>query len=170
MFLHGFFIGSLLLAGCSLTSAPTPAEGRVVVSITPGKPDAPTEIVTAAWRDGNASLRAERRGAGGEILAAGEARLEESRLREIWRAIERGQLTAFTPRDSAGETFDFGSRHVRLEWVPGAGQARRSHEFSWIKPLENEAAVAPLLRAAADAARETVPGVPLAYFPPAGAD
>jgi len=157
--------GSLLLAGCSFASAALPAEGRVAVSITPGKPGAPTETVTVSWGNGKALLRSERRAEGGETLAAGEAGLDGDRLRELWQAVERNRLTEFKASEAAGQVFDFGTRSVRLEWAPRAGQARQAHAFSWIKPLDNEARVQPLLRAAAEAARAAVPGVPLAYFP-----
>jgi hypothetical protein len=99
------------------------------------------------------------------VLAAGEANLGEGQLRELWQTVQRRHLTTFTPREAGGQTFDFGERRVRLEWVSRAGKAREAHDFSWIAPLENEADVRPLQRAAATAARGTVPGVLLAYFP-----
>jgi hypothetical protein len=158
-------VGSLLLASGPLACTVLPTEGRVIVSITPGKPNAPTETVTVSWRDGRGSLRSERRAASGEVLAAGEANLGEGQLRELWQTVQRRHLTTFTPREAGGQTFDFGERRVRLEWVSRAGKAREAHDFSWIAPLENEADVRPLQRAAATAARGTVPGVLLAYFP-----
>jgi hypothetical protein len=170
MLLQALLIGSLLMSGCSPMNTSPPMEGRIVVSITPGKPGAPTETVTVSWREGDASLRSERRSAGGEVLAAGEAGLDERRIRELWQAVERNHLTAFTPRKSAGQVFDFGVRRVQLEWASRAGEARHAHDFSWTTPLENEADVAPLLRATAGAARARVPGVQLAYFPPASPD
>ena len=54
---------------------------------------------------------------------------------------------------------------MRIEWVARAGEPRQAHDFSWIAPLDNEAGVRPLLRAAANAARAAAPGVLLAYFP-----
>ena len=118
-----------------------------------------------SWRNGKALLRSERRADGGETLAAGEAALDGTRLHDLWQAVERNRLTEFVPSEAAGQVFDFGTRSVRLEWTPRAGEARQAHTFSWIKPLDNEAHVQPLLRAATDSARAAVPGVPLAYFP-----
>jgi hypothetical protein len=157
-------VGGLLLASGGLACTALPPEGRVVVSVTPGKPGAPTETITVSWRDGRGSLRSERRAGSGEVLAAGEANLDEGRLRELWRTVQRRHLTTFTPREAAGQTFDFGERRVRLEWVSRAGKAREAHDFSWIAPLENEADVEPLLRTVATVARGTVPGVSLFYF------
>ena len=157
-------LGGLLSAGCSL-AANLPAEGRLLVSITPGKPDAPTETVSASWRDGSGTLRCERRAAGGEILAEGKGTLDARGLADLWRTVERGRLTAFEPRVSGAKAFDFGARRVELEWMPAGASAKRSHAFSWESPLANEAEVLPLLRAAREAARAAVPGVPLAYFP-----
>ena len=135
------------------------------MSVTPGKPGAPTETITVSWRDGRGSLRSERRAGSEEVLAAGEANLGEGQLRELWQTVQRHHLTTFTPREAGGpQTFDFGERRVRLEWVSRAGKAREVHAFSWIAPLENEADVAPLMRAAAAASRKTLPGVPLFYF------
>ena len=161
-------VGALFLAGCPLAGAALPPEGRVLVSITPGKPDAPTETVTVSWRGATGSLRSERRAAGGNILAEGEASLGETPLRQLWRSVEDNHLTAFRPRKSSRKAFDFGQRQVRLEWVPRAGEARQSHDFSWTAPLDNDAEVRPLLLAAASAARGAVPGVLLAYFPETG--
>ncbi len=161
-------VGTVFLASCSLASAALPPEGRVLVSITPGKPDAPTETVAVSWRDGKGSLRCERRASGGEILAEGESGVGEKSLKDLWRVVEDNRLAAFQPRESPGKAFDFGQRRVRLEWVPRAGEARQSRDFSWTAPLANDARVRPLLLAAATAARGAVPGVLLAYFPETG--
>jgi len=164
----GTVAAALLLASGSLAGAALPAKGRVTISIIPGKPDAPTETVTVSWRDGSGLIRAERRVAGVQELAAGESPLDEKRLRKLWQAVERNRLTTFHPRESAGQVFDFGSRHVFLEWTPRPGEPGRAHDFSWIKPLDNDADVQPLLRAAADDARAAAPGVTLVYFPATG--
>jgi hypothetical protein len=157
-------LGGLLSAACGV-AANLPVEGRLLVSITPGKPNAPTETVSASWREGRGTIRSERRGAGGEILAEGAGGLDSKGLTELWRTVERGGLTAFQPKESGARVSDFGSRRVELEWMPAPAAPKRSNAFSWQAPLANEEDVRPLLRAAGQAARAAVPGVQLAYFP-----
>lgn len=158
-------IALFLLLACQIAHGATPPTGRIVVSITSGKPNAPTETVTVAWQEGAASIRAERRAAEGTVLASGEAALAEAKVVQLWRTVEEHHLTAFVPRESAAHVFDFGDRHVRLEWASYSGRPAGHHELAWMAPLDNDADVAPLLREVGALARALLPAVGLAYFP-----
>ena len=153
-----------LLGGCLAAPAAPPEAGRVSVSITPGKPGAPTETVTVAWKAGSGIVRAERRSEG-EVLASGDGALDAAALADVWRAVEKGGLTAFEARPSGRKAFDYGSRRVGLEWAHARGESPKTHEISYTAPIEDEEPVRALYAAVAAVARKAAPGVLLAYFP-----
>jgi hypothetical protein len=167
----GFLLGTSLAAGLVACQAggnarAVPAEAAVSVSVTPGKPGAPTETVEAAKRGPACTLRVRRVADDGRPLAQASVELSLESFASVWKVVARSDLESFVPEEEEGRVFDFGERRLRIESKGSDEADRRVHEVAWIRPIANAARVEPLRNALARLARERAPEVPLHYLAP----
>jgi hypothetical protein len=143
-----------------------PFESTVGVAVTPGKPSAATETVTATRRDGACSLRVERRSPTGELIDEETVTLPADEFAAVWRHVVDGRLRSFVPEEEADKVFDFGDRRLVVTTRATRDGSPETARATWRRPLRNGAAVAALMDALARLARDRARRVPLVYLTP----
>jgi hypothetical protein len=134
------------------------------MSITPGKPGAPTEVVKVLWTGKEAALEVTR-DEGGDNPKRVKVRLPENELSKIWQIVTANELRSFEPNESSGEVFDFGERRFEIAVATSANESMTRHSLSWEKPISNGAKVEPLIREMSRLAAQYGKSVQLYYFP-----
>lgn len=170
-FLHFTAIAALTLCGCRQAAGnPQPLLDRAIVqvSITPGKPGAPTETVTATSLAGKLTLTVSR-APDGEKVEPVSATIAATDFQPLWDIIRERSLHTFRPEPRPGVVFDFGeikmlvdSRAAPAENAENDGKAYNA--VSWQTALNNQETVQPLISALAKLAAEKCAGVKLVYF------
>jgi hypothetical protein len=162
MYAFTLMAGSLLsiALGCELLPVDV---ARVTLTVSPGKPGAPTESVEVSRVGERRLLRVARVGPEGEVLAEQEVTLAAQDFDRLWRFVSDARLESFEPREAPGAVADFGE--IRLRRETATGDSKSEVDVAWQRPLKNEADVAPLLRALARLARERAPDVKMHYLP-----
>jgi hypothetical protein len=129
--------------------------------VQPGKPGAPAERVEVRREEDLCRISAARISPEGEVLAAGEGRLDHAACEAIWRDVARLDLASFAPRMQAGPADDFGSVTLDVAW---SGDRAPRH-WSWSRPLLDPDRADALAAVLARGAHAAAPDVALAYFP-----
>jgi hypothetical protein len=154
-------------------SLSTLTELRVVATITPGKPDAPTEKISLTSSNTTTGvtwyLHVIRQDAQGKLLKEGSAFVAQPAVAAVWNAIESGKVRMLRPQPVTQQAFDFGERSLSLQWRAQKGEVS-THSISWDHPLAaaQEAALKSLLSELGRLARQEIPTVVLSYFPRIG--
>lgn len=141
-------------------SAP-PTQFVAEIAITPGKPDAPTEVIELRRTSTGCSLRAVRK-KDTSILDEAQASLTASECAGVWQTSE--QMRQSSPKPIGAPVPDFGSRTVRIRWTPPGAAAAQQRVFEWDREIQNEEAVRPLIERIVELARKKLPNVTLYYF------
>lgn len=163
-------MAALTLCGCRQAAAnpqTLPDRAIVQVSITPGKPGAPTETVTATWQTGKATLTVSR-APDGEKAEPVTAPLTAAEFQPIWDIVRDKSLLTFRPEPRPGVVFDFGEIKLLVDSKPKAESAANDgktyNAASWQTALKNQDSVQPLVSALAKLAAAKCAGVKLVYF------
>ncbi len=164
-------MAALTLCGCRQAAGNPqilPDRAIVQVSITPGKPGAPTETVTATWLAGKASLTVSR-APDGEKAEPITATLAAADFQPIWNIVREKSLLTFRPEPRPGVVFDFGEIKLLVDSKPApaesaANDGKTYNAVSWQTALKNQDSVQPLVSALAKLAAEKCAGVKLVYF------
>ena len=148
--------------GARPPSAENSAGFLIRVSITPGKPGAPTETVEIRRAGGSVTIAA-RRESNSSVLSSTTKGIDPSAGRSVWAIVERNELRTFEPAFVEEPAWDFGERRLRIEWTRRDDSEREHHAVRWTKPLANGAAVSRLIEHLAALARDAE--ATLHYFP-----
>ena len=141
------------------------SQARVVMTITPGKPSAPTESIELIKQDSNYILRLRRINATGELLEDEEVKLERQDFELVWAIVNRGGLRSFSPQEVDPSVIDFRERRLRVEFLGKEDTDLTVHDVVWSQPLSNETSIAPLISQLAQLARYHMKASQLFYFP-----
>lgn len=161
----------MVSGGCGRAAenaAVPPARVSIEISVTPGKPGAPTETASVAWADSAATITVSR----GSVGAAGEsetAPLPAADFRQLWATVEKERLIAFSPKPRKDQTFDFGTRTLKIDLRPaaaakGANNGKTFNSVEWDKPIANGETVEKLFSSISKLAAKHCKKVPLNYI------
>jgi hypothetical protein len=145
----------------SETPTTTPTQFAAEIAITPGKPDAPTEVIELRRTSAGCSLRTVRK-KDTSILAEAHASLTASDCAGVWQIAQ--QLRQNSPKPSGAPVPDFGSRTLRIQWTPPGTAVPQQQMFEWDRELQNDETVKPLIERLIELARKKLPNVTLNYF------
>lgn len=166
---HPFFLGVFLgffpaLVGCA-QAEPQLVEAAILVEITPGKPDAPTEIVEVIRAPSAVHLRVRRQAANGAVLSQAETTLDLRDFSALWAVVDKHRLKEFVPQERAqAQVADFGVRRCRISWRTEAEETPRIHEVEWSRPLTNRQNFRPLIAELKSLLSRQAPEFTLYYF------
>lgn len=156
-----FVLAVPLLLSCGQVEMPI--EASILVEVTPGKPDAPTETIEVTHGPKAQRLTCIRRAADGHVISSAEDVVSRQDVARLWDIVERHRLMNFTPRETSELPDDFGDRRLRLVWRLDGEPESRTIDVSWQREIENRSVVEPLLRELATLAHRA--GIELYYFP-----
>ncbi|MEI6780699.1 MAG: hypothetical protein WCQ21_07240 [Verrucomicrobiota bacterium] len=174
--LHWSLMALLLLSQSACTRAADPeaklplgelSEVRIVATVTPGKPGAPSESISAAKDAEGFSLRVARIEDSGSPLRQEHIDLPKPAFDKLWQEIERQDIRNLAITAEKQRSFDFGERRLCVEWKRAGAKVAQKRDLVWIQPLQKdqrrrvEAIFSSLNALRAEYARK----VPLYYFP-----
>lgn len=165
-------VAMLLCARLSVAQVPPPlpasavVEASVRLTITPGKPGAPTEIVHLTKQAEKYTLAARRLDTYQKPMAQQEGEITAHDFATVWQIIEREALRAFLPQERQERAMDFGRREVHIAWQLDKITPPQHHTFAWANPLASEAQVRPLVRSLGQLVQRALPGMALFYIVP----
>lgn len=142
-----------------------PAQARVLMAITPGKPSASTESIKLMKQGSIYTIRLRRVDTYGKLLKEEEIELGRADFVSVWTIVEREGLTSFNPEEVKAQVADFGKHRFRVEFMSKEGAELKVHEVAWTQPLNNEASIASLISQLGQLAQKYAKKTQLFYFP-----
>ena len=121
-----------------------PFEAATSVTVTPGKPSAPTERITVSRRGAACSLRVERIEPSGKLIQGETVDLAPADFEGVWKIIVDGQLRSFKPEEVATPYTDYGVNELRINTRSAKEEPQVTTHVKWGRPLKNENRIAPL--------------------------
>ncbi len=140
------------------------AQISLKVTITPGKPGAPSETVEVSRRGTTPLLHVSRTDTFGNISEEESAEITLGELSDITKIVEREKLQSFEPQEKPGEILDFGVFVLRIELKSEEDTSPQVHEVSWQRPLKNQKRISPLMAQLSRIIHKRTQRVRLYYF------
>lgn len=110
----------------------------VTMTVTPGKPGAPTETISIHLAKSDPVLEVKRFHQEGDAVQSESRGITPDEFQTVWTVIEQEKLRAWLPEEEDGEVFDFGERRLRVEWSAVASSKPQVHEVAWTRPLKSQ--------------------------------